>query len=347
MDRLSLQQMELSDFDYTLPRESIAQHPLKQRDQSKLMVVGERIEHKIFYQLVDILQKGDVLVINDSKVIPARLKAKKPTGGNVEVLLVRRCEGNRFNCLLTGRNIRTGTRLIFADQSAAQVISQDCDQYISQYMVEFESEPNLAALGELPTPPYIREPLHDVKEYQTIYARVDGSIAAPTAGFHFTPTLLDRIRAKGVKIATITLHVSFSTFLPVKSARVEDHPMGTERYSIDADNARIINERTGRLFVVGTTTLKALESASDAIGRVNSEEAESNLFIYPGYRFKVKTDGLITNFHLPKSTLLMLVSAFGGRERILDAYQIAQENNYRFYSFGDCMLLFREKAQPQ
>jgi S-adenosylmethionine:tRNA ribosyltransferase-isomerase len=335
--------MQLSDFDYDLPKEYIAQRPLADRDRSRLMVVKQTIEHKHFYDLIDFLDKGDVLVLNNSRVVPAKLPARKESGGAAEVLLVRKDVGNRYQCLINGRNIRTGTRLIFSDHCSAKVLDMEEDRSF----IEFDAEPDISGIGEMPVPPYIKEPLRDKNEYQTVYALRDGSIAAPTAGFHFTDVLLKRIEDKGVIVAYVTLHISLATFLPVKVNGITNHPMGNERYIIDEKNAQLINQRKGRLFVVGTTSLKALESASDTVGRIIPQDAESQLFIHPGYRFKINTTALITNFHLPKSTLIMLVSAFGCRERILGAYEAAKIEGYRFYSFGDSMILFREKEQPQ
>ena len=334
--------MKLSDFDYHLPKELIAQSPIEPRDASRLMVLGKTLEQRYFSDILDYLEKGDTLVLNDSRVIPAKLKGKKSTGGRVEALVVSKA-GAGYECLIQGKNIRQGSILHFGELEAT-VLEVKRDDMGARYMVEFNCNGNLndilEKVGEAPLPPYIKQKLEDRGRYQTIYARENGSIAAPTAGLHFTDGLLDRIRKKGVNIAYVTLHVSPGTFTPVKAENIEEYIMEPEYVSIGQENADIINRTEGKLIAAGTTTAKALES-SCVDGRITAKEDFSRLFIYPPYRFRSKIDALITNFHLPKSTLLMLVSAFAGRERLLRAYSEAISNSYRFYSFGDAMLIFR------
>lgn len=337
--------MLLSDFDYYLPYELIAQRPIEERDSSRLMVLGgDRTAHRFFYNLPDFLEKGDTLVINDSRVIPARIFGKKHTGGKVEVLLVSNLKGSTWKCLINGKNIREGTRIGFDGGLEARVEKK----INGRYLVSFNKDDGLMAfldeMGEMPIPPYIKEKLLDRERYQTIYSRKDGSIAAPTAGLHFTPQLLDKISEKGVNIVRITLHVSLGTFMPVKADDIKEHSMESEFFEISPEGASIINNARksgGRLFAVGTTSLKALESSVNEGGDVIPGSGNSDLFIYPPYNFKSRADGLITNFHLPKSTLIMLVSAFAGKERIFQAYREAVEKKYRFYSFGDAMLIYR------
>ncbi len=334
--------MKLCEFDYYLPKELIAQSPIEPRDASRLMVVGSEIRHRYFRDITDYLEKGDTLVLNDSRVIPAKLKGKKSTGGHVEALVVSKRSGG-YECLIQGKNIHEGTMLYFGELEAT-VLEVKKDNSGARYMVEFNCNGNLndilERVGEAPLPPYIKQKLEDRERYQTVYARKNGSIAAPTAGLHFTDELLDRIKKKGVTLAYVTLHVSPGTFTPVKAENIEEHIMESEYVSVSQKNADIINTTEGKLIAAGTTTAKALES-SCVDGRITTKEDLSRLFIYPPYRFKSRIDALITNFHLPKSTLLMLVSAFAGRERLLRAYSEAISNSYRFYSFGDAMLVFR------
>jgi len=330
--------LSLSDYDYFLPKELIAQEPLKDRSKSRLMVLfKDKIEHRRFFEVIEYLNKGDTLVINDSKVIPAKLKGRKPTGGKIEVLLLKEIEKNAWECLIKGKNLREGTKLIFKDIEG-KIIKRD-----RKFVVEFNVEDMRAYLekhGEMPLPPYIKKELKEKNRYQTIYARKEGSIAAPTAGLHFSKELLNEIRKKGINIAPITLHVSIGTFAPVRSQDITKHKMEAEYFEISKESAEIINKTKGKVIAVGTTVVKALESSSRN-GEVVPLHGWSDLFIYPPYEFKSPIKALITNFHLPKSTLLMLVCAFAGRERIFKAYRQAIAEKYRFYSFGDAMLIFK------
>ncbi|MBU4076391.1 MAG: tRNA preQ1(34) S-adenosylmethionine ribosyltransferase-isomerase QueA [Euryarchaeota archaeon] len=334
--------MKLSDFDYYLPKELIAQSPIEPRDASRLMVVGKDIRHRYFRDITDHLEKGDTLVLNDSRVIPAKLQGKKSTGGHVEALVVSKT-GAGYECLIQGKNIREGTMLHFGELEAT-VLEVKRDDMGARYIVDFNCNGNLndilEKVGEAPLPPYIKQKLEDRERYQTVYAKENGSIAAPTAGLHFTGELLERIKKKGVNVAYVTLHVSPGTFTPVKAENIEEHIMEPEYVSVSAENADIINRTEGKLIAAGTTTAKALES-SCVDGHITPMQDLSRLFIYPPYRFRSKIDAIITNFHLPKSTLLMLVSAFAGRENLMAAYKEAISNSYRFYSFGDAMLIFR------
>jgi len=286
---------------------------------------------------VDYLEKGDVLVVNNSKVLPARLFGKKATCGAVECLIVKR-EGSDALCLLRGKNIRAGTRISFEDGALTGTVKEKTDD---KFIVEFDS-PNLKKIikkiGRAPTPPYIKKEAN-MRQYQTVYAKNDGSIAAPTAGLHFTDGLLKKIEKKGVKIANVTLHVGLGTFAPVKENDVRKHRMESEFFKINKKDADKINKKKGRLVAVGTTTVKTLESACGDDGTVMPMSGPSDLFIYPGYKFKAPIDALLTNFHLPKSTLLMLVCAYAGKDEIFDAYKKAVKRKYRFYSFGDAMLI--------
>lgn len=330
--------LSLSDYDYSLPKELIAQEPLKDRSKSRLMVLfKDKIEHRRFFEVVEYLNKGDTLVINDSKVIPAKLKGRKPTGGKIEVLLLKEIEKNVWECLIRGKNLKEGTKLIFKDIEG-KIIKRD-----RKFVVEFNVEDMRAYLekhGEVPLPPYIKKELKEKNRYQTIYARKEGSIAAPTAGLHFSKELLNEIRKKGINIAPITLHVSIGTFAPVRSQDITKHKMEAEYFEISKESAEIINKTKGKVIAVGTTVVKALESSSRN-GEVVPLHGWSDLFIYPPYEFKSPIKAMITNFHLPKSTLLMLVCAFAGRERIFKAYRQAIAEKYRFYSFGDAMLIFK------
>ncbi len=338
--------MELSHFDYHLPKHLIAQRPAQPRDSSRLMILGrDGIHHRIFTALTEYLDRGDVLVVNDSRVVPVRLFGRKETGGKVEALLVKRKKGALWYCLLSGKNIKNGTSLIFGERLHGVVHSKIAG---GRFEVEFSQEEDveeiIRTIGVMPTPPYIKEILKEPGMYQTVYAMEDGSIAAPTAGLHFTPRLLEELIDKGVEIVPITLHVSLGTFLPVKTANIEEHTMEPEHFRISNDTAETIKQaRTDgkKIIAVGTTTVKALESACGESGEIPETESESNLFIYPGYEFRSGIDALLTNFHLPKSTLIMLVSAYAGRDRIMEAYRSAIEHSYRFYSFGDGMLIQR------
>lgn len=334
--------MKLSDFDYYLPKELIAQSPVEPRDASRLMILGKVIEHRTFSDVLDYLESGDTLVLNDSRVIPAKLSGRKSTGGHVETLVVSKTEGG-YECMIRGKNIHAGTLLDFGDVHA-RVLGIIEKPDTNRYLVNFNCNGNLIdileKIGDAPLPPYIKTRLEDKNRYQTVYSKEKGSIAAPTAGLHFTEELLAKIRKKGVNIAYVTLHVSPGTFTPVKAEILEDHIMEPEFVSISPENAAIINENSGKLIAAGTTTVKALES-SCTDGKITATDGFSQLFIYPPYKFRSGLDGMITNFHLPKSTLLMLVSAFAGKERLMAAYDEAISLSYRFYSFGDAMLIFR------
>lgn len=325
--------MKLSDFDYPLPKHLIAQSPVEQRDNSKLMIVNDEIAHKQFYNIVDYLNKEDVVVLNDSKVVPARITGEKETGGKIEVLIIRRINKD-YECLVKGKKIKEGTRLVFRN-----VVGTVKKKNGFRFIISFNKEINLQNIGEMPTPPYIKEKLLDQKRYNTVYAKRDGSIAAPTAGLHFTKNLIEKIKDKGVKIAYITLHVGVGTFLPVKTEKIEEHKMEEEYFRIGRKNAEIINNGE-RIFAVGTTVIRALES-SCINGKIIPKEGWTGLFIYPGYKFKSKINCLLTNFHLPKSTLFLLVCTFAGRERTFKAYKNAIENKYGFYSFGDAMMIMK------
>ena len=333
--------MRLLDFDYDLPKGLIAQEPARPRDSSRLMVLDEGFSHRGFADFISYLEKGDVLVLNNSRVVPARLLGFKDTGGRVEMLLVKKIGGDVWLCLARGRKLKKGTRLTFSDDLSGVVREKVDGRFVIEFIFEGVFDGVLDEVGEMPTPPYIKHSLGSKDEYQTVYALHDGSIAAPTAGFHFTPIVLDRIRALGVGVVFLTLHVGLGTFLPVKVDDVEEHQMEEEYFVISDEVAEAINDRSGRLFVVGTTSVRALESASDESGKIVKGEGFTDLFIYPGYQFKMDISGLLTNFHLPRSTLLMLVSAFAGRERILGAYREAVSLGYRFYSFGDAMLILK------
>jgi len=347
--------MKTADFDYELPEELIAQTPIEPRDASRLMVLDHvtgAIEHRIFRDIVEYIRPGDVLVANDSRVIPARLFARKvPTGGRVELLLLRRRDERTWEALTKGRRVRRGTKVEFltADKFASSGITGEVVELLEEgrRLIEFDRpiELLLDELGVMPLPPYIHEPLREPERYQTVYARVEGSVAAPTAGLHFTPELMERIKAKGAKFAFVTLHVELDTFRPVREERVEDHKMHSEYCELKPEVAGQLNRAKaegGRIIAVGTTSVRVLETAAQKTRGEDSPFAPyrgwTDLFIYPGYRFRA-IDALITNFHLPRSTLLMLVSAFAGREFVLRAYQEAIHRRYRFYSFGDAMLI--------
>ncbi|CAG0956756.1 S-adenosylmethionine:tRNA ribosyltransferase-isomerase [Methanosarcinales archaeon] len=335
--------MKLSEFDYYLPKELIAQSPIEPRDASKLMVLGQQIENRFFRDVLDYFEAEDTLVLNDSRVIPAKLMGKKSTGGHVEALVVSRNDAG-YECMIRGKNIREGTKLNFGELEATvlQILERP---NTNRYLVNFNCNGNLRdileKIGEAPLPPYIKQKLDDKNRYQTVYSKEKGSIAAPTAGLHFTNELLERIKEKGVNIAYVTLHVSPGTFTPVQAQDIENHIMEPEYISVRRENADIINGTQGKLIAAGTTTVKALES-SCTDGKIIEKEGFSELFIYPSHQFRSKIDAMITNFHLPKSTLLMLVSAFAGRERLMEAYNEAISHSYRFYSFGDAMLVFKE-----
>lgn len=338
--------MKVEDFDYDLPPELIAQVPVEPRDHSRLLVLhrdGGAMEHVHFYDLPRYLRAGDVLVINETRVIPARLFGQKETGGRVEILLLRPLSDRTWEALVRpGRRLKPGARVIFSDELAARVVKTLPD---GNRLLEFDCRGDFAELldrlGRVPLPPYITAELADPERYQTVYGRERGSAAAPTAGLHFTPELLAEIERMGVDIARLTLHVGLGTFRPVKVERVEDHVMHEEYYAVSAAAAERINAaraRGGRVIAVGTTSVRTLETVADESGAVHAGEGWTGIFIYPGYRYRA-VDAMITNFHLPKSTLLMLVSAFAGRDLIMTAYREAVAERYRFFSFGDAMLI--------
>ncbi len=340
--------MDLKDFYYDLPKELIAQEPLMNRSDSRLMALSRktgRLEHHVFSDIISYLRPGDCLVLNNTKVIPARLYGQREgTGAQIELLLLKRKEKDVWETLVKpGKKARKGVRIVFGDgllTGEVIEVAEDGNRWI-RFEYEGIFEEILDRLGQMPLPPYITRPLRDKNRYQTVYAKYDGSAAAPTAGLHFTPALLQEIRELGVDIAEITLHVGLGTFRPVKEADVLKHHMHSEFFQISGAAARQVNqakERGGRVIAVGTTSTRTLEAAADEEGRLREAGGWTDIFIYPGYRFKV-IDGLVTNFHLPESTLLMLVSALAGRESVLSAYQEAVREQYRFFSFGDAMLI--------
>ncbi len=345
--------LKTSDFYYDLPERLIAQHPMEKRDTSRLMVIDRKsgeVSHKHFYDIIEYLNEGDVLVINDSKVIPARLYGytEGRSDAKLELLLLRQRDLDCWECLVKpGKRARIGSRSVFGDgmlvgevvdivEEGNRIIRFEYDKakYANIYDV-------LAVVGMMPLPPYITERLEDNSRYQTVYARKEGSAAAPTAGLHFTPELLERIKAKGVKIAPVMLHVGLGTFRPVKAERVDEHIMHTEFFSVSQESADIINNAKangGRLICVGTTSCRTIESVAEESGHIPAMSGDTGIFIYPGYKFKA-VDALITNFHLPESTLLMLVSAFYDKEEMMKNYRLAVDEEYRFFSFGDAMLI--------
>lgn len=340
--------MKRQDFYYELPEELIAQDPLEDRSSSRLLVLDKEsgaVSHHVFREIVDYIEEGDCLVVNDTKVLPARLIGSKiGTDAKIEVLLLKRKEKNIWETLVKpGKKAKTGTKISFGDgRLTGEVIDivEEGNRLI-QFSYEGIFEEILDQLGQMPLPPYITHQLRDKNRYQTVYAKHTGSAAAPTAGLHFTPKLLEEIRAKGADVAKVTLHVGLGTFRPVKVDEITDHHMHSEFFQIDEDAAFKINRaRAGgkKVICVGTTSCRTVESAADESGHLEACSGWTEIFIYPGYRFKV-LDSLITNFHLPESTLVMLVSALAGREHVLDAYKIAVEEKYRFFSFGDAMLI--------
>jgi S-adenosylmethionine:tRNA ribosyltransferase-isomerase len=336
-----------SDFDYPLPSEFIAQRPASPRDSSRLMILrrdGGPIEHRLFRDLPEHLRPGDALVLNETRVIPARLHARKvPGGGRVEILLLRRLEPQVWETLVGGKAIRPGRRLLVDGGPEAEVLEDLGGPRRSVRFAEPLS-PRLESIGEMPLPPYIHAPLQSPGEYQTVFARLPGSAAAPTAGLHFTPDLLDRIRAQGVQLVHLTLHIGLDTFAPVTEESAEDHTIHSEWCHLSEGAAEALNATRaarGRIIAVGTTSVRTLETAARAAPpglAVAPVEGPTDLYILPGHTFRA-VDAMLTNFHLPRSTLLMLVSAFAGRERILEAYELAKAERYRFYSFGDAMLI--------
>lgn len=349
-----MDKLNVSDYDYFLPEEQIAQDPLADRSSSKLLVLDKNTgetSHHVFKEIIDYLNPGDCLCINNTKVIPARLIGRKKTGGVVEVLLLKRLEDEKSKWeVLTrpGKKARVGDEIIFGGEDPEDFnllcrvteVKEDGNR-----IVEFEYdgifEEILDKLGQMPLPPYITHRLEDKNRYQTVYAKIEGSAAAPTAGLHFTNELLEQIKEKGVKVVSVTLHVGLGTFRPVQVENILDHKMHSEYYEVSEETAKILNETKangGRIISVGTTSTRTLESVTDENGIVHAGSGETQIFIYPGYKFKA-IDGLITNFHLPKSTLIMLVSALAGRKNVLNAYKEAVEKKYRLFSFGDAMFI--------
>ncbi|MGP1612800.1 MAG: tRNA preQ1(34) S-adenosylmethionine ribosyltransferase-isomerase QueA, partial [Catonella sp.] len=338
--------MKTSDFFYELPEELIAQDPLEDRTASRLLVLDRNsgeIKHRVFSDVIDYLNEGDCLVINNTRVIPARLiGVKEDTGAKVEVLLLKRLQNDIWETLVKpGKKLRPGAKVVFGDGRLKAEILEIAEEgnRLVKFYYEGIFEEILDSLGEMPLPPYITHKLEDKEMYQTVYAKFNGSAAAPTAGLHFTKELLDKIEKKGIKIVGITLHVGLGTFRPVKVEDVNNHHMHTEWYEVNREAAEIINDTKrngGRIICVGTTSCRTIESVADENGLMSAKTGETDIFIYPGYKFKIM-DGLITNFHLPESTLVMLVSAFAGKEKVLSAYETAVGERYRFFSFGDAM----------
>lgn len=339
--------MNVSEFNYNLPEELIAQVPLEKRDESRLMVLNRKeqtIEHKTFKDIIDFLEPGDCLVRNNTKVIPARIYGKKETGANVEFLLLNNIEGDIWESIVRpGNKLHIGTKVIFGEGLLEAEILEIMLGGTRKVKFSYKGIFNeiLDQIGLMPLPPYIHEELKEKDRYQTVYAKHNGSAAAPTAGLHFTPELLKQIEEKGINIANVTLHVGIGTFRPVKEEKVEEHEMHSEHYYIKKEDAEKINtaKKTGhRVIAIGTTSCRVLETVSDENGNIKEQEGDTKIFIYPGYKFKC-IDALITNFHLPQSTLLMLVSALAGKDYIMTAYNEAVKEKYRFFSFGDAMFI--------
>ena len=339
--------MRKSDFYFDLPEELIAQTPLERRDSSRLLHLDKvtgALEHRHFYELLDYLREGDCMVFNDSRVLPARLIGARPTGGSVELVLLRDLGEGRWECLSRpGRKTKPGTEILFGNGELKATVESVAEG--GNRIVRFDYEgiflEVLERLGKMPLPPYIKEELQDNERYQTVYSREIGSAAAPTAGLHFTKELMEKIAAKGVKLCYVTLHVGLGTFRPVKAEEIEDHEMHSEFCIIPEETARIVSEtkkKGGRVIAVGTTSCRTLESFAREDGSLPATSGWTNIFIYPGYTFKC-VDALVTNFHLPESTLIMLVSALAGREHVLHAYEEAVKERYRFFSFGDAMFI--------
>ena len=343
-----MQELKKSDFYFDLPQELIAQDPLEDRSSSRLLVLDKEtgeMEHRVFHDIVEYLHEGDCLVLNNTKVIPARLMGtKKDTGATIEVLLLKRRENDIWETLVKpGKKAKPGTVITFGEGLLTGTVVDIVDEgnRLIQFSYEGIFEEVLDKLGEMPLPPYITHKLQDKNRYQTVYAKYEGSAAAPTAGLHFTKELLAQVEEKGVKIAYVTLHVGLGTFRPVKEENVLEHHMHSEFYQVTPEAAKLINDTKaagGRAICVGTTSCRTIESAADQNGVVQAGCGDTEIFIYPGYQFKV-LDNLITNFHLPESTLIMLVSALAGREHVLHAYETAVEMKYRFFSFGDAMFI--------
>jgi S-adenosylmethionine:tRNA ribosyltransferase-isomerase len=340
--------MKVEEFDYDLPERLIAQKPVDKRDHSRLMLLNKKtgqIDEKKFYEIIDLLKKDDLLILNNSKVIPARLFGRKiPSGTNIEVLLLNQIKENRWEVLVRpGRRVKKGVKVNFGDGKliGEAVEYTEFGGRIMEFQYEGDFDEILNELGEMPLPPYINDKLDNPERYQTVYAKKKGSVAAPTAGLHFTPELLDNIKAKGVEIEYITLHVGLGTFRPVKEDIVEDHDMHSEYIEVSNDVVEKIKKRKdnkGRVISIGTTVTRALETAAQD-GEIKDFKGWTDIFIYPGYEFKV-IDALITNFHLPKSTLLMMISALAGKENVFNAYQTAINREFRFYSLGDAMFIY-------
>ena len=339
--------MNVSDFYYDLPEELIAQTPIEKRDESRLMVLNrakQTIEHKTFKDIIDYLEPGDCLVRNNTKVIPARLYGKKSTGAKIEFLLLNRIEGDIWECIVRpGHKLKPGTEVEFGDGILKAKVLDVMDGGTRKVEFKYEGifSEILDKIGLMPLPPYIHESLKDNDRYQTVYAKYEGSAAAPTAGLHFTPELFEKVREKGVEVANVTLHVGIGTFRPVKVENVEDHHMHSEHFYIKQEDVDKINnaKKNGkRVIAIGTTSCRVLETIADENGMVKPTEGDTQIFIYPGYKYKC-LDGLVTNFHLPESTLIMLVSALAGRDYIMKAYNEAVKERYRFFSFGDAMLI--------
>jgi len=340
--------MKVEEFDYDLPERLIAQKPIENRDESRLMILNKEtgeINEKIFYEIVDLLNKEDLLILNNSKVIPARLYGEKvPTGTDIEVLLLTRLNNNRWEVLVKpGKRVKKGVKVSFGNGELVgkAVEYTEFGGRIMEFEYEGEFEKILDKLGRMPLPPYIKEDLDEPERYQTVYAEKRGSVAAPTAGLHFTPELLEKIKEKGVQVKYITLHVGLGTFRPVRTDKVEDHDMHSEYIEVDqevVEEIKKIKQGKGRVISVGTTVTRALETVAEN-GPLEEFKGWTDIFIYPGYNFKV-IDALITNFHLPKSTLLMMISALAGKENIMTAYEKAVKEEYRFYSLGDAMFIY-------
>lgn len=339
--------MKTNEFDYNLPEELIAQHPTKNRDEARMMVLnkntGER-EDKYFYDIIDYLQAGDVLVMNDTRVIPARLFGHRPEKEEkIEVFLLNNTEGSKWEVLVRpGKKMKIGNEVIFSDELSCKVleIKEDGNRIVEFYYEGIFNE-ILDRLGNMPLPPYIKEKLKDNEDYQTVYSKNPGSVAAPTAGLHFTKELLEKIEAKGIKLAYLTLNVGLGTFRPVNEDEITDHKMHSEFYTLSEETAEFLNEakKEGRrIIAVGTTSIRTLEAVYQKNGKICADSGWTDIFIYPGFEFKV-VDAIITNFHLPKSTLIMLIAAFTSKDKILNAYNDAVSKKYRFFSFGDCMFI--------
>ena len=340
--------MQKKDFHFDLPQHLIAQTPASPRDASRLLCVNKQtgtLTHRVFSELPGLLTPGDLLVVNNSKVLPARLIGQKESGGVCELLLLRQCETDVWECLARpGRRMPRGTKLHFGDGSLTALVENTLANGSKTVKFQYDTATlyeKLDAFGQMPLPPYIRTQLKDNSDYQTVYAKEPGSAAAPTAGLHFTPRLMEQLEGKGIGFAQLTLHVGLGTFRPAQADDIHDHVMHSEWYTLDAEAEQAINstkERGGRVIAVGTTSCRTLEAVATKHGRICADSGETDIFIYPGYEWKV-VDGLITNFHLPESTLIMLVSAFCGYQNTMDAYKVAVDEKYRFFSFGDAMLL--------